>query len=430
MEQFTYKDGHLHAEAVALSRIAEVVGTPVFVYSSAAMVARYQSFVKALSGLDAMVCYALKANSNLSVIRTFADLGAGADVVSLGELEKALAAGVPAKRIVFAGVGKTEVEMARALDAGILQFNVESEPEIEALSRVAQAKTMSARVAVRINPDVDAATHDKISTGRQQDKFGIFWQRAPEIYELIRRLPAIDATGIAVHIGSQLTSLAPYEAAFRRVADLASSLLAAGHDISHLDLGGGLGIDYKDDRPPAIEDYVDLARRTVGGLGLKLVFEPGRWLVGNAGILLSRVIYVKQEGRRFIILDAAMNDLLRPALYDAWHEIVPVQAAAPDAQMMPAEFVGPICESGDVLASERAAPPIAPDDLIALRSAGAYAAVMSSTYNSRPLLPEVMVCGDRFAVVRERQSVEELIALDRLPPWLEDGAEVPTRGAA
>jgi diaminopimelate decarboxylase len=394
------------------------------------METRLGEFQQALTGLDYLVCYALKANSNLAVIRTFAALGAGADVVSLGELRQALAAGVPAERIVFAGVGKTAEEMAPAIDAGIMMFNVESEPELRLLSQVAESKGATAAISVRVNPDVDAGTHEKISTGRRQDKFGIGWERAREIYDLAAELPGLKAEGVAVHIGSQLTSLGPFEAAFRRVAELATALRQAGHDIRHLDLGGGLGINYKDEAPPSPEAYADMVRRTVGGLGLQLVFEPGRYLVGNAGIILSRVIHIKDEGRRFVILDAAMNDLIRPALYEAWHDILPVAEPRPGESLAPATFAGPICETGDVLAHQRAAPLLAPDDLIAIGSAGAYAAVMASTYNSRPLAPEVLVKGDRFAVVRRRQSVEELVSRDSLPPWLDGTSGEDARGAA
>jgi diaminopimelate decarboxylase len=419
MNAIAYRDGVLWMEEVPLARIAAAVGTPAYVYSSALMRARYRAFVEALEGQDALVCYALKANSNLAVVRTFAALGAGADVVSVGELEKALRAGVPAERIVFAGVGKTAAEMARGLEAGIRQFNVESEPELATLSQIAAAMGREARFALRINPDVDAVTHDKIATGRRGDKFGVAWERAAELYARARALPGLRAEGIAVHIGSQLTSLAPFEAAFRRLAELAGRLRADGHDLQSLDLGGGLGIGYRDETPPSIADYVALARQVLGGCGLKLIFEPGRNLVGNAGLLLSRVIYVKDEaGRRFVILDSAMNDLIRPSLYGAWHDVVPLAEPAPGTALAPVDFVGPVCESGDVLAKERLAPPLVADDVIAIRSAGAYGAVMASTYNTRPLAPEVLVDGERFAVVRPRQSLEALLGEDRLPPWL------------
>jgi len=431
MSEIAYREGALWMEQVALASVAEAVGTPAYVYSSAIMRQRYLAFVEAFGGLDAMVCYAMKANSNLAVVRTFADLGAGADVVSLGELEKALRAGVAPERIYFAGVGKTAPEMTRALEVGIHQFNVESEPELRVLSALAAGMGREARIAVRINPDVDAGSHDKISTGRKEDKFGISWTRAGAIYGLARELPGIRAEGIAVHIGSQLTSLAPFEAAFRRLAELAAMLDAEGHDIRSLDLGGGLGIDYRDDGAPSIADYAALARRILGGLGLKLVVEPGRNLVGNAGLLLSRVIYLKEEaGRRFAILDSAMNDLIRPSLYGAWHDVLPLVEPAPGTEMTPVDYVGPVCESGDVLAKARQAPPLAPDDVIAIRSAGAYGAVMASTYNTRPLVPEVLVDGARFAVVRPRQSLEALIGEDRLPPWQSNAGGAKTRGVA
>ena len=430
MAHFAYKDGQLCAEAVPLGRIAEAVGTPAYVYSSAAMTTQFQTFAAALAGLDPLICYALKANSSLAVIRTLADLGAGADVVSAGELRRALAAGVPAGRIVFAGVGKTKEEMAAALEAGIYQFNVESEPELRALSEIASAMQRTAPIAVRVNPDVDAETHAKITTGTRGNKFGISWVRAPAIYELAASLPGLSPIGVAVHIGSQLTRLAPFESAFRRVGELAQALMAAGHAIERLDLGGGLGIAYADEEPPSLADYAAIVRRWVAPLGLQLVLEPGRLLVGNAGVLLSRVIYVKQEGRRFIILDAAMNDLIRPSLYDAWHDILPVEKPAAGAGVSSADVVGPICESGDFLGKDRALPPLAPDDLIAICSAGAYGAVMASAYNTRPVVPEVLVKGDRFAVVRRRQSVEALLEHEALPPWLEGGATGEHRGAA
>jgi diaminopimelate decarboxylase len=427
MDHFQYRGGVLHAEDVSLPRIAAVVGTPAYVYSTATMERHYRVFAEGFAGTDALICYALKANSNQAVIRTFAELGAGADVVSIGELKRALAAGVPPQKIVFAGVGKTREEMAAALEAGIFQFNVESEPELELLSEAAAARGQVAPVAVRVNPDVDALTHAKISTGKRENKFGIPWDRARAVYERARRLPGVKAVGVAVHIGSQLTDLAPFEQAFRRVGELAQALRQEGHPIERLDLGGGLGIPYQagsNAMPPPPADYAAMARRTVGHLGFKLVLEPGRLLVGNAGVLLARVIYVKTEGRRFVIIDAAMNDLIRPSMYDAWHDIAPVREPRPGAPAEAADIVGPVCESADVLAANRKIPPLAPDDLIAIRSAGAYGAVMSSTYNSRALAPEVLVKGAEFAIVRRRQSLEELIALDALPPWLEP----PKRG--
>ena len=429
MSVFRHRGGELFVEDVAVARIAAAVGTPAYVYSSAAMERAYLDYLDALEGLDATICYALKANSNLAVIRTFSGLGAGADVVSGGELAQALAAGVPGNRIVFAGVGKTRAEMAAGLDAGIMEFNVESDGELRALSELATSRGVTAPVALRVNPDVDAATHDKISTGRMQDKFGIPWERAAEVYRLAAKLPGIAVEGIAVHIGSQLTSLEPFRAAFTRMAELARRLRAEGVGLRRLDLGGGLGIDYAGESPPSPREYAQVVRETVGDLGLSLVLEPGRSLVGNAGLLLARVIYVKDDTKRFVILDAAMNDLIRPTLYDAWHDVVAVREPGPDAAMGPADFVGPICETGDILAVAREAPPLAPDDLIAFRSAGAYARVMASNYNSRPMAPEVLVRGDDFALVRPRQRLEALWEEDRLPPWLAPASDAE-RGAA
>ena len=430
MDHFEYRGGELWAEDVPLARIAAEVGTPAYVYSHATMERHYQVFAAGFAGTDALICYALKANSNQAVVRTFAELGAGADVVSLGELKRALAAGVPGRKIVFAGVGKTREEMAAGLAAGIYQFNVESEPELDALSEVAVAMGAVAPVAVRVNPDVDALTHAKISTGKKENKFGIPWERARAVYERARGLPGVKAVGVAVHIGSQLTELTPFERAFRRVGELAQALRAEGHGIERLALGGGLGIPYQAGAnavPPLPADYAAMARRTVGGLGFRLVLEPGRLLVGNAGVLLAKVIYVKSEGRRFVIIDAAMNDLIRPSMYDAWHDVAPVREPE-GGPLEPADIVGPICESADVLAANRPVPPLAPGDVIAIRSAGAYGAVMSSTYNTRALAPEVLVKGAEYAVVRRRQTLDELIALDALPPWLEATRPRSARG--
>ena len=415
---FQYRDGELYAEDVAVSALATSVGTPFYCYAASAMAERYSSFAAAFADRDALVCYAMKANGNQAVIATFAKLGAGADVVSGGEMARALAAGVPAKRIVFAGVGKTAEEMAAGLDAGIFQFNVESEPELVLLSEVAAARGLEAPISVRVNPDVDAKTHANITTGLSHNKFGVSWRRAHEIYRLAAELPAIAIRGIAVHIGSQLTDLEPMEAAFTRVVALAGELRGAGFAIERIDFGGGLGITYSDETSPSLDDYAPMVKRAVGGLPVKLVFEPGRYLVGNAGILVSRVIYVKQEVRRFAIVDAAMNDLLRPMLYDAWHEIFAVRQPAPGAAEMPIDIVGPICESTDRFAEQRAMPALARDDLIAFASAGAYAAVMSSTYNGRALVPEVLVRGPEHAVVRPRKGIEEIIAAEPLPAWL------------
>lgn len=414
---FSYRDGLLHAEDVSLTDIARAVGTPFFCYSQSAVLARYRAYTEAFADCDALICYALKANGNQAIVAALAQAGAGADIVSIGEMQRALAAGVPPERIVFSGVGKTAREMATALETGILQFNVESEPELRALSAVAAGRNAMVDIGIRINPDVDARTHAKISTGMKENKFGIAWDRAREIYATARDLPGLNPVSITMHIGSQLTQLAPYEAAFRRLADLVPMLRDDGHRISRLDMGGGIGIAYEDGETIDIADYADVVKRTVGGFGCHLLFEPGRVIVGEAGVLVARVIYVKQEGRRFIILDAAMNDLIRPTLYDAWHDIAPVREAA-GAALSPADIVGPVCESGDIFAAQRPMPPVDADDLIAIHAVGAYASVMSSTYNARPLASEVLVNGRDYAVVRPRQTVEQLIALDRLPAWL------------
>jgi diaminopimelate decarboxylase len=433
MIPFHYQQGQLHAEQVPLARIAEQVGTPAYVYSSAALVGAYRRFAAALAAerLDATICYALKANSNQAVIATFAAEGAGADVVSEGELRRALAAGVPAPKIVFAGVGKTPDEMAFALASGILQFNVESLPELEALAAVAQGLGLVAPVALRINPDVDARTHEKISTGKAENKFGIAYDAAPAVAARARALPGVKLVGLAVHIGSQLTDLAPYRAAFQRLVQLYRALRAAGHPLERLDLGGGLGIAYRDEQPPAPEDYARVVAEATRGLGARLICEPGRHLVGNAGLLLTRAVYVKRgTNRAFVIVDGAMNDLIRPTLYEAWHDIVPVAEPAEDAPVERYDIVGPVCESGDFFARQRPLPPLAAGDLVALCSAGAYGAVMASTYNSRPLVPEVLVKDGTFFVIRPRQSYATLIALDRVPPWLATEDAVPPKRAA
>ena len=420
MTFFPYRDGVLHAEGVSLDRLAAAVGTPFFCYSAGALEAAYRDFAGSLAGLDPLICYALKANSNQAVIRTFANLGAGADVVSEGELRRALAAGVPPGKIVFAGVGKSPREMAAGLEAGILQFNVESLPELEALNRVALEQGKTAPVALRVNPDVDAQTHEKITTGRADNKFGISFDLARRIAARGPEFPGIRLEGLAVHIGSQLTDIAPYRAAFTRVAGLFAELRAGGAALRRLDLGGGLGIAYQGESAVDLDAYAATAREATEGLGATLVFEPGRRLVGNAGLLVTRVLYVKQEGeRRFLVVDAAMNDLIRPTLYDAWHDMVPVAAPDPEAETYRADVVGPICESSDIFARQRALPPLTEGDLLAICSTGAYGAVMSSTYNSRPLSPEVLVRGDRHAVVRARQDYEALIGQDSIPDWLQ-----------
>lgn len=418
---FAYRDGVLHAEEASLAEIAAAVGTPVYCYAAGAMAARYDAFAAALAGQRALVAYAVKANANLAVIAALARRGAGADVVSEGELHRALMAGVPGERIVFSGVGKTAREMAAGLDAGILQFNVESEPELELLARVAAERGETAPVALRINPDVDARTHAKIATGAAETKFGIPWVHAAALYARAAELPGIAPVGLAVHIGSQLTDLAPFAAAFTRLAALVRELRASGHRVERLDLGGGLGITYGDGgpAPPAPRDYADMVARLVGDLGCRLIFEPGRWLVGEAGALLARVLYVKQGAAHdFVVLDAAMNDLMRPALYGAHHPIVPVRAPAPDAQHQPVDVVGPICETGDCFATARPLPPLAAGDLVAILACGAYGAAMASTYNTRPLVPEVLVHGREWDLVRARPSYTEMLGQDILPSWL------------
>src|SRR5690625_119397 len=422
MDHFNYRDGILHAEDVPLPRIAEEVGTPVYVYSTATLERHFHLFEETLQGLPHLICYALKANSNLAVIATLARLGAGADVVSEGEMRRALAAGIPAEKIVFSGVGKTDAEIRFGLEHRIHQFNVESEPELEAISRIATSMGTTAPIAIRVNPDVDAETHAKIATGRAEDKFGIPLARAREVYALAARLPGIEIIGTNTHIGSQLTDLAPFRTAFTRLADLTRALRDDGHDIRRIDLGGGLGIPYirANDAPPLPFDYGALIRETVGDLGCEIEIEPGRLIAGNAGILLSRTIYRKQgEGHDFLILDAAMNDLVRPAMYDAFHEIVPVAEPAPNAPIAPIDIVGPVCESGDTFARARSMPPLGAGELVAFRPAGAYGATMASEYNSRPLVPEVLVTGDQFAIIRARPTYAEMLARDSLPEWRE-----------
>ncbi|MCX7888910.1 MAG: diaminopimelate decarboxylase [Rhodobacteraceae bacterium] len=421
MDHFLYKSGLLHAEDVPLPEIAAAVGTPFYVYSAATLERHYRLFVEALAPLPHLVCFAVKANGNLAVLKLLGDLGAGMDVVSAGEYLRARAAGVPGDRIVFSGVGKTRAEMRTALEGGIRQFNVESEAELRALSDVAAAMGATAPVAVRVNPDVDAGTHEKIATGRKGDKFGIPIGRARAVYAEAARLPGIAVTGIDVHIGSQLTALAPFEAAYRKLAELTVALRADGHDIRRLDLGGGLGIPYtrSNEAPPLPADYGAMVRRTVGHLGCEIEIEPGRLIAGNAGLLVAAVIYVKTgEDRDFLILDAAMNDLVRPSMYGAHHDIVPVAEGPPGAPTQPFDVVGPVCETGDTFARGRELPLLAEGDLVAFRSAGAYGAVMASEYNSRPLVPEVMVKGDHYAVIRRRPSFDEMLKRDTIPEWL------------
>ncbi|MGR3542122.1 MAG: diaminopimelate decarboxylase [Hasllibacter sp.] len=422
MDHFLYRGGVLHAEDVPLPEIAAAAGTPTYVYSAATLRRHLGLFVEALEWAESsLVCFAVKSCSNQAVLRVLAAEGAGMDVVSGGELARARAAGVPGDRIVFSGVGKTREEMRAALEGGIRQFNLESENEMRVLSEVASSMGAEAPVAVRVNPDVDARTHEKIATGKAENKFGIPIARAPEIYAEIARLPGLRAVGLDVHIGSQLTELAPFEEAYLKVADLTRALRADGHDIVRLDLGGGLGIPYErsNDAPPLPLEYGALIRRTVGDLGCEIEIEPGRLISGNAGVLLSRVIYAKAgEGRDFLILDAAMNDLIRPAMYGAWHDIVPVDEAEAGAERRTYDVVGPVCETGDTFARGRQMPALADGALVAFRSAGAYGSVMASEYNSRPLVAEVLVDGADWAVVRPRPVIEEMIARDRVPDWL------------
>jgi diaminopimelate decarboxylase len=421
MNHFDYRNGVLHAEAVSLADLAQAVGTPFYCYSTATLERHYRVFSEAFAGEKVVVCYAMKANSNQSVVRTLARLGAGADVVSGGELKRALAAGIPPGKILFSGVGKTETELRAALAADILCINVESEPELELLSRLAAETGRIARISVRVNPDVDAGTHHKISTGKSENKFGIPLSRAREVYAHAAKLPGIEVTGTDVHIGSQITDLSRMEMAFRILSEFVQTLRADGHTISHVDFGGGLGIPYYLDRkaPPAPDAYAEMVKRVTHNLGCTLMFEPGRMIVGNASILVTRVIYVKHgEAKNFVIIDAAMNDLIRPTLYEAHHDILPVVQAKRDARTIIADVVGPVCETGDYLALDRAMPEPKAGELLAIMTAGAYGAVQSSTYNTRPLVPEVLVKDDQYAIVRPRIDVEALIALDKPAPWL------------
>ena len=419
---FTYRDGALGVEGADLAAVAAAVGTPFYCYSRAAIEAQYRAFTDSLAPLPAMVCYAMKANSNQAVLRVFARLGAGMDVVSGGELRRARAAGVPGGRVTFSGVGKTPAELAMALDEGIHCFNVESEHELRALSGLAASKDATARIALRLNPNIDAGTHAKIATGRADDKFGIPIGRARDIYAEAARLPGVAVAGIDMHIGSQITDLGPFDRTFAAMADTLAMLRADGHAITHVDLGGGLGIPYRAEDDPADfgpGGYAALAKRHFAGAGVELVLEPGRSLVGNAGALVTAVVLNKRGGdKRFVVVDAAMNDLIRPTLYEAHHEVVPVREPPAGAAREPADIVGPVCETGDYIARARPFPPVEPGDLLAVLSAGAYGAVQSGTYNTRPLVPEVLVDGDRFAVIRPRPSFEDLIGLDRVPDWL------------
>ena len=418
VHHFEHRDGTLFAEGVDLNALADKVGTPFYVYSSATLRRHVRVVKAAFEGIPTLLAYAMKANSNQAVLKLMASEGAGADVVSLGELERALAAGIPPGMIVFSGVAKTVAEMRRGLKVGIKCFNLESEPELERLAMVAADMGVTARVSVRVNPDVDARTHAKISTGKAENKFGIPFDRARAVYARIAELPHVEAVGVDMHIGSQITDLEPFGNAFGLMAELVTALRADGHRIEHVDVGGGLGIPYNADEeaPPLPAAYAEVVRRTVGQLGCSLVIEPGRLLVGNAGILVTRVEYVKEGAANFIIVDAAMNDLIRPTLYEAHHDIVPVNHS--NLAPITADIVGPVCETGDYLAKGRTLPGVREGDLLAVMSAGAYGAVMASTYNSRPLIPEVLVDGDRFHVIRPRKSLDELLALDSVPDWL------------
>ena len=421
MDHFLYKDGVLHAEDVALTEIAAAVGTPFYVYSTATLKRHFRVFDEALEGMDHLVCYAMKANSNIAVLKILGDMGAGMDVVSGGEYMRAKAAGVSGDRIVFSGVGKTRAEMVLALTGGIRQFNVESEPELEVLNEVAISMGVVAPITVRVNPDVDAKTHAKIATGKSENKFGIPIGKARDVYAMAGAMDGIEVVGIDVHIGSQLTDLEPYRLAYQKVAELTEVLRADGHNIRRLDLGGGLGIPYErsNEAPPLPMDYGNVVRETVGHLGCEIEIEPGRLLAGNAGLLVSSVIYNKAgEGRDFMIVDAAMNDLIRPAMYEAHHDIVPVIEPAVGMEQQPFDIVGPVCESGDTFAKQRDMTPVANGEMVAFRSAGAYGAVMSSEYNTRPMIPEVLVKGDQFAVIRKRPTFDEMINRDTVPQWL------------
>src|SRR5690606_34796536 len=420
MHHFAYRNGVLHAEDVSLPELAEAVGTPFYCYSTATLERHYRVFSDAFAGTDALVCYAMKANSNQSVLRTLARCGAGADVVSGGELKRAMAAGIPPERIVFSGVGKTADELRLALAEDILCLNIESEPELELLSRLATETGRRARISVRVNPDVDARTHAKIATGKAENKFGIPLSRARAVYARAASLPGIKVTGVDMHIGSQITDLTPMADAFARLAAFVRTLRADGHAIDHIDFGGGLGIPYHADRgaPPEPPAYAAIVRQAVRDLDCRLLFEPGRMIVGNAGILVARVIYVKRgEAKTFVVVDAAMNDLIRPTLYEAHHDIIPVRPV-PGVPWVRADVVGPVCETGDYLALNRDLPEPKAGDLLAVMTAGAYGAVQAGTYNTRPLIPEVLVKGDTWSVIRPRLDADALIALDRMPSWL------------
>jgi len=420
VNHFEYRDGILHAEDVPVPQIAAAVGTPFYCYSTATLTRHYNVFSNALSGFDSLVCYAMKANSNQAVLKTLAALGSGADVVSEGELRRAMAAGIPASKILFSGVGKTAREIDFALNAGILCFNVESLPELEMISARAQALGKVAPVSLRINPDVDAKTHKKISTGKAENKFGISWKDAQAAYKRAAELPGLKVTGIDLHIGSQITDLGPFDKAFALLSELTETLRADGHEIDHVDIGGGLGVPYREDNtpPPLPDAYAEIVQKHIKRLGVKVIVEPGRLIAGNAGILVSEVIYLKRgEAKNFLIVDAAMNDLIRPTLYEAYHSIKPVIEPGAGAERITVDVVGPVCETGDFLAQDRELPLLKPGDLISVGTAGAYGAVQAGTYNSRLLVPEVLVKGDKFHVIRPRLTYEDLLALDSVPDW-------------
>jgi diaminopimelate decarboxylase len=428
LDHFTYIDGQLSAEDVPLKALAEAYGTPFYCYSTATLVRHYTVFADALAGLDTQIHYAVKANANIAVLSTLASLGAGADIVSLGELKLTLAAGIPASKTVFSGVGKTADEMRGALEAGIHQLNVESLEELAVLSEVASGMGVIAPVAIRVNPDVDAKTHKKITTGLSENKFGIAWAQAEDVFDKARSMPGIDVVGVAVHIGSQLTDLAPYRAAYTKVRDLVARLRTQGFDIRVVDLGGGLGIPYEAENPPSPAEYGAMVKEVMGDIGCSLAFEPGRMIVGNAGVLVTRVVYVKKGlDRTFLILDAAMNDLIRPAMYDAYHAVVAVDEPKSDVRA-PVDIVGPVCESGDTFARQRDMPALQAGDLVAFRSAGAYGAVMSSTYNGRDLVPEILVNGAAYAVVAERYTIDDMIKRQRIPDWLDNATPKEATG--
>jgi len=421
MDHFTYINSTLCAEEIPVSKIASEIGTPFYCYSEATLTRHFQVFSEAFSDIPTTICFAVKANSNLAVLKTLADLGGGADTVSEGEIRRARSVGIPAEKIVFSGVGKTRDEMRYALGVDIAQFNVESLEELEMLNEVAGDLGIKARIAVRVNPDVDANTHDKISTGRKTDKFGVAWEQIHDVYEKASKMKWVEITGVTTHIGSQLTALEPFKKAFDRITELVISLREAGHNIKNLDLGGGLGIPYGEgENPPSPKDYADMIIDTVKNLGCNLILEPGRLIVGNAGILVAKVARVKKTPEReFVIVDAAMNDLARPSMYDSFHEIVTVREHSLEEVLDIVDIVGPICESSDVFARQRPLAKVATDDLVAFRSCGAYGAVQAGTYNSRPLIAEVMVKGDEYAVIRKRQTYDELLGQDNIPEWKE-----------